>query len=98
MNTLSHAVDKASNHEDRVKVPQLLWIILTSCPTPSKGKALPIPPVLNNPVESQGQDSMKKNLCHECKETQEAARSSRHLLLIFHSIAVPAESIGDDMS
>ena len=95
MNTLSHAVDEASNHEDRVKVPQLLWVLLTSCPTPSKGKALPIPPVLNNPVQSQGQDSMKKNLCQECQKTQAAARSSRHLLVIFHSIAVPAESRRD---
>ena len=89
--TLAHTVDEASHHQDRVKVPQLLRIIFLG-PTPGKGKSLPIPSVLDDPVEGQRNHSVQEDLGQEGKDTQAATRPSRHLLVIFSLVRMPAVS------
>ena len=81
--TLSHAVDEACNHEDRVKVPLLLQVPLLFS-LPGKGKPLAIPAVLNDPVKGQGKHSMEEDLGQEGEETKTAAGTFGHLLVIFH--------------
>ena len=81
--TLAHAVYEASDHEDRVKVPQLLRVCVDSF-APGKGNALSIPAILQHPVQGQSHQAMQEGLGKEGKETQAAARTSRHLLVIFY--------------
>ena len=52
--TLAHAVDEACYHQDGVEVPLLLQVLLQN-PPEGEGQALGVPPVLDDPVESEGQ-------------------------------------------
>ena len=66
--TLAHAVDEASHHEDRVKVPLLLQVYPPRT-SPGKWKPLAILPAeLNDPIQDQGEEAMEEDLgCQEQK-------------------------------
>ena len=73
---MSHAVDEASHHEDRVKVP-LLRQSYPACPSPGKWEPLAIlPSKLNDPEEDQGDQSMEEDLSCQEQKTKAAASSS----------------------
>ena len=59
--TLTHTIDEASNHEDRVKVPLLVKISLFSSPE-SERETLSIPSVLNYPVEGESKLPVQEDL------------------------------------
>ena len=80
--TLSHAVDEACHHEHRVKVPQPLQVH-SLCHTPGEGKPLSIPAILNNPVECQGNHSMKEDFDQDDEKAETAAGTSGHLLSFY---------------
>ena len=79
--TLTHAVDKAGDHEDGVEVPLLLQVSL-QLPPEGEGEALGrVPPVLYDPVESEGQLTMEEDLDQQGQHAETAARTSSHLLV-----------------
>ena len=74
--TLSHAVDEACHHEDRVQVPLLLQVP-PLCPPPGEGEPFSVlPSKLNDPVEGQGDHSMEEDLGCYGDKTKAAASSS----------------------
>ena len=79
--TLTHAVDEAGDHEDWVEVPLLLQVTFQ---LPAEGEGEPlggVPPVLYDPVESEGELPVEEDLNQQGQHAETTARASSHLLV-----------------
>ena len=88
--TLPHAVDEAGDHEDGVEVPLLLQVSLLR-PAEGEGETLGgVPPVLDDPVEGEGQLPVQEDLDQQGQHSEATPGASSHLLVWVHRRLHPA--------
>ena len=78
--TLSHAVDEAGDHKDRVEVPLLVQVAHLLSPE-GEGEAHGVPAVLDDPVESEGELPVEQDLDQEGHQAETAPGSTGHVIV-----------------